>query len=224
MSTFLIGNLLFVTLLVLTGVSIYLAYSGYIPGRTHLGWAYFGFVLTVYFAFAYLCFRSIHDPFALFGSVLLMSLLLATQGPFVLELISQSIMPDPSKGLKLIKVYTEAERKAAQDDLPGAIAEYEKVIAEDPDDMTARFRLAELCYENEEYRKAAMSYEAILTRASRLDVHQHCSALTRLSEIYATHLNDIKGARKHVKTIIEKYPGTKYAGYAMERLDKLEEA
>jgi tetratricopeptide (TPR) repeat protein len=221
LTALIIWHLFFLTLLTLSGVSIYLAFSGYLPGRTYIGWTFLGFYVTIFLAFAIFWLRPMQNPFMQFFAALLLGLLLATQGPLVVELISQAVMPDPSKGLKLIKVYTEAEKRVVQDDLPGAIEEYEKVIAEDPDDVTARFRLAELCYQNEEYRKAAMAYEALLAREKGLDVNRHCSALTRLSEIYAQHLGDTKSARKHVQTIIDKYPGTKYAGYAMDWLENL---
>jgi hypothetical protein len=95
--------------------------------------------------------------------------LLYIQGLFVLELVTYTFMPDPSKGLKPMNVYSLAEKKALQDDLTGAIAEYEKVIAEAPDDLTARLRLAELCCENEDYKKAVMACETLLAREQRLD-------------------------------------------------------
>jgi tetratricopeptide (TPR) repeat protein len=107
------------------------------------------------------------------------------------------------------------------EDLPGAITQYERIIAEDPGELSARFRLAELCSENEDYRKAAGVYENILEQANEIGVDQHCSVLTRLSEIYAHRLDDADSARRHIHTIIKKYPDTKYAGYARDRLDSI---
>ncbi len=220
-ASFLIWVLCVCVLLVLDGFSIYLAFSGYLPGRTNVGWIFLGVYLAMYLAFAIGTYKVLAMSVTTILYVIVLVFLLVLQGPLVAELVSQSVIPDASRGLKLIKVYTEAERRVAQDDLAGAIVEYEKVIAQDPDDVTARFRLAELCYQNEEYRKAAMAYETLLAREKELDMNRHCSALTRLSEIYAQHLGDIEKARKHVQTIIDKYPGTKYAGYAMDRLDSL---
>jgi len=214
-------TILLCILLALGGVSIYLAYSGYIPGHTDLGWAFLGVYLIVYLMFAIAWVSTITGPFSSMFAVVGLALLLALEAPLVVELVSQSVMPDPSKGLKLIEVHTEAERKVAEDDLPGAIAEYEKVIAENPVDVVARFRLAELCYEDHKYHKAVTAYEALLSYTQKLDISQHCSALTRLSEIYAQRLGDVESARRHIQTIIETYPDSKYASYARARLDNL---
>ncbi|UCD59000.1 MAG: hypothetical protein JSV16_07830 [Candidatus Hydrogenedentota bacterium] len=208
-------------LIILAVFSIFLAYSGYLPGRTYIGWTVLGLYGAVFLWFAGVWLSKLQSPFSLFFAAICLALLLALQGPLVLGLMSQTVMPDPSKGLKLIKVYTEAEGKVAQDDLAGAITEYEKVIVENPDDVAARFRLAELCCENREYRKGAMVYEALLAHADKLDISQHCSALTRLSEIYVQHLGDVESARRHIQTIIRMYPGTKYAAYAIEHLGNL---
>ena len=153
--------------------------------------------------------------------VIFLVLLLALHGPLVAELMTLAVMPDASRGLKLLKIHTEAERKVVDDDLPGAIEEYERIIAEDPADTAARFRLAELCYQNEEHRRAARAYEDILQKVGNLGVDQYCSAVTRLSEIYAYHLGDATTARRHIQSIIQKFPNTKYASYARERLDSL---
>jgi len=214
-------TILLCILLALGALSIYLAYSGYIPGRTHIGWTVVGVYLLIYLLFAITWLSTVHDPFSSLFAVVGLALLLALEGPLVLEIVTQSILPDHSKGLKLIEVHSEAERKVAQDDLPGAITEYERVILENPVDITARFRLAELCYENQEYRRAANAYEALLAYAERLDISQHCSALTRVSEIYSQHLGNPESARRYIQVIIETYPDTKYADYAGDRLQNL---
>lgn len=215
---------LFFILLVLAGLSIFLAYSGYLEGRTYIGWAYLVVFLVIYFQFVSLWYKKMDTAFGMYVSALGLTLLLMTQGPLVVELISQALLPDPSKGLKLVKVYSEAEKKVAQDDLPGAILEYEKVIAKDPEDIVARFRLADLCHQNEDYRKAALAYESIIARKQQLSMSQHCSALTRLSELYSEHLHDVQKAGIFVQAIIDQYPGTKYADYAAERLKNLPDA
>ena len=214
-------TILLCILLVLGGLSIYLSFSDYVPGHTTIGWAILGTYLFFYLLFAIVWLATVHDPFSSLFAVVGLALLLAVEGPLVLELVSQSVLPDHSKGLKVIQVHTEAERKVTEDDLPGAIAEYEKVIAGNPADIVARFRLAELCCQNKEYRRAIAAYEDLLKSGESLDISQHCSALTRLSEICARQLGDMENARRHIQTIIETYPGTKYADYAVDRLGNL---
>ena len=199
-----------IVLFVLGVVSIHLTSSGYFPGRARVGWALFGIALAMFF------------PTATWGAgtgggagvgalfhIIFLSLLLMMQGPLLIELITLAVMPDPSQGLKLLKVHTEAEKKVIQDDLPGAILEYESIIAEDPGDIEARFRLAELRYQNEEYRKSAAVYEALLGHSQELDMDRHCSILTRLSEIYAHQLGDVETARAFGHRIVSEYPDTR---------------
>lgn len=211
-------------LLVLGAASIYLTYSGLLSGRTHIGWALLGVAAAVFLT-------SVvwhsgtgeigYGTIALVFYIVFLSIFFALQGPLLLELITMTILTDPSKGLKILKVHTVAERKVTEDDLPGAIAEYERIITDDPEDFEARFRLAELCSENEQYAKAAAVYEMLFEHAKDLSTGQHCSALTRLAEIYARHLGDVNAARRYIQTIIETYPDTKYAGYARDRLSTL---
>jgi lipopolysaccharide biosynthesis regulator YciM len=142
-------------------------------------------------------------------------------GALAAETIVETFMPDRSRGLRLMRFYTEAEKKVIEDDLPGAIEEYEKVIAEDPDDMRARLRMAELCGEAEQYNKAVATYEAILARSEKLSRSEHCSVLTLLSDIYSKHFHDGDRARKNIQAIIDRYPHTSYADFARERLARL---
>lgn len=201
--------------------SLWLTFSGRLEDNLSLGWIFLLAFFGVYFHFCLLCFKDANDVFSALLAVAVSALTLATQGPFVLELVSKSLIPNPSKGLKLIKVHSEAERMVAGDDLPGAIAEYERLTAEDPDDIAARFRLADLCYQNKDYPKTIEVYKALVAHKGKLDMHQHCSALMRLSEISAQQMSDIEGARRYLEEIIKEHPNTKLAGYAMNRLNNL---
>ena len=61
-------------------------------------------------------------------------------------------------------------------------------------------------------------YEALLEHGKKLGMSGHCTALTRLADIYSVHLGDQERGNTHIRTIVEKYPNTKYAEYARERL------
>ena len=214
-------------ILVLLGLgllSIQLTFSGYIGGRPSVGWTIAGTALAIFLACTAGLSRISSSSEAMFGAlfhIMLLGLLLALQAPLVIELVSQLVVPDPSRGLKLMKSYSEAETRVAAEDLTGAIKEYEKVLSKDSGDVTARLRLAELRCQNGEYRRAAADYEALLAHPKKLGISRHCSALTRLSEIYSQHLDDIENARKHIRTIMDTYPKTKYADYASEHLKTL---
>jgi tetratricopeptide (TPR) repeat protein len=205
-------------------LSIHLTRSDYIAARPYVGGALLGITGAVFCLYTIGLGRTQPSAGALFGSLfynVLLAVLLAMQIPLILELISQAILPNPGKNLRLLRSYSAAEKKILQGDLPGAIAEYEEALKEVRDDTDAHFRLAELYFDNGDYGKAAKTYETALASAKKLGKDQHCLALTRLSEIYKDHLHDTESARKHLQTIIEKYPETKYAGYATDRIENL---
>lgn len=211
-------------MLVSAAACLSLTSSEFIRNHTTTGWVLLGIYLVLCFTFMFRWLGSMSNETVLINILKILvvcTCLLYIQSLFVLELITCTFMPDPSKGLTLMNVYSLAEKKALQDDLAGAIAEYEKVIAEEPEDITARLRLAELCCENAEYKKAVMAYEALLARAKRLDANQYCTVHSRLSDIYAARLADREAARKHVRAIIEKYLDSKYAQLAEDRLATL---
>jgi len=201
-------------------LSLWFATSGYVPGRTNRGWILLLVFMIFYLEFAYLLVkRAGSNPFDRLFAMLGLLAIIVTQVPLLAELIAQSVVPDRSRGLKIIEVHSEAESKVARDDFPGAIAEYEKIVARNADDITARFRLAELCWQGNEYLKAASAYENVLEESEKIGIDRHCSVLTRLAEIHENKLNDSRKARSYIQAIVDQYPGSKYAGYAMERLD-----
>jgi tetratricopeptide (TPR) repeat protein len=216
MALIIIGSIL--ATIVIT--SLWFASSGYVEGRTYLGWILLLVFTSAYIEFCMLLFAWLKGIESVIGFVAA-SLILATQGPLLLELISREALPDHSRGLKLLKVHSEAERKMVADDLAGAIEEYEKAIAEDPDDIPARFRMADLCYQNKDYSKSVNTYQELVSLKDKLDSHQYCSALMRLSEIHSQNLNDIEGARRYLHMIVEEQADTKFAEDAAARLESL---
>lgn len=215
-----------IALAVLGIISIKLTSSGYISGRPDLGWALFGIAAAILFTTIALMSRGDTIDFGTIGTlfeIVFLCFLFGLQTPLALELLALTIVPVPGKGLKLLKVHSAAERKVIEDDIPGAIAEYERIVADDPKDFPAQYRLAELFCENKEYEKAAKAYRRFVSRGSELGVDQRCTALTRLSEIYAQNLGDKESARKCMQVILKEYPNTKYAGHAAARLENLQD-
>ncbi|MBI4831529.1 MAG: tetratricopeptide repeat protein [Candidatus Lindowbacteria bacterium] len=218
--TALITILFILALLAISAISLYLTHSGFITGRTTIGWVVVGIYAAVFLTFVFQWLPKVSmNPFL---NAAILVFLLMPQGPLVFDLLSQAITPHSSGGMRLVKAYSAAEGKLAQGDLKGAIVEYEKVLANDPKDTVARLRLAELCLQSGEYLKAAAAYETMVAQKRRLSMGSRCSALTMLSEIYAKRLGDIERARKCLQMIVKDYPETKYARYAAERLINLE--
>ena len=203
-------------------LSVQMATSDFVRGRETFGWIYVLGYLLLYFHFFVAWLGGSGKASA--GSVadlLLMCALIIPLGVLVTKLVVLQVMPDPSKGLKLLKPHTEAEKRVVQDDLPGAIEEYEKVLKDNPGDLDARLRMAEVCIEAKQYKKAAETYEAVLKKFPKLAIERHSVVLTQLSEIYGRHIGEIEKARESIQVIIDKYPDSNYAKFAKERLSNL---
>lgn len=206
----------------MSGGAYWLANSGILAKNEYIGWIYLGAYMMIYFPFVAAWYRAAGSVGVItILYVVLLAILILPVGFLGAELFTVTFFPDPSKGLKLLKVHSEAEKKVIDDDIPGAIEEYEKIIAGDPADIAARLRMADLCNEAKQYEKAAAAYEVLAKKPQGLGVDQHCSVLTRLSEIYARHLGEYEKARAAVQMIIDKYPDTEYARFAKDRLANL---
>ena len=208
-------------LLLLMGTSLWFAFSGNVEDHSQLGWLLLGAFAAAFLFFFISLFRIVVDPRVLYISVIGSVLILMTQGPLLFELLSRSFFSNSAGNLTLMKSYSIPERMVSEDDISGAIAEYEKLIREDPADIVARFRIADLYCRTTKYEKAVQAYETLVSLKGKLDVNQHCSALMRLSEISAQQLADIASARQYLERIIREYPESRMAGYAAERLKTL---
>jgi len=214
--------LIFLGLLIMSAGAYRLSISGILDSNEYIGWIYLGAYLVIYIPFVAAWYRATGEVQGWeILYIILLAVLIVPVGHLGAELVKLAILPDPSRGLKLLRVHSDAEKKVAQDDLPGAIEEYEKVLAKRPSDIAARLRMADLCNEAKQYEKAASAYEVLVKKPKGLGVDQHCSVLTRLSEIYARHLGEHEKARATVQMIIDKYPDSEYAGFAKERLANL---
>jgi len=210
-----------VALCALAVVSVNLANSGFLERRKYVGWALLGFALVIFFSSVIWQARTAESSLTLSIYIIGLSFLAAMQGPLVAELLTLTFWPDRSRGLKLLRSYSAAERKIIEGDLSGSIAEYESAIAEDPDDIEARLRLAETLFESKEFQKTVDAYEAVLNRAPKLSAERHCLILTRLARIHAEEFGDVDKARELLATIIEKHPDTEYSRYAKECISGL---
>lgn len=202
-------------------VSLQLAFSGNLEGRLLRSWLLLIAVCALTYELVARWMAMSPGPNATLTAGLLGALLFGSQAPLLLSLVTHTFTFNRSKGLNLLEVHSEPEKLALDDDLPGAVKEYARVVAENPGDIESMFRLAELLYENGEYRKSAGVYEDLLGYAQELRMARHCSVLTRLAELYAQQLGDVERARAFTQTIMKEYPGSRYARYAMDRLKNM---
>jgi tetratricopeptide (TPR) repeat protein len=98
-----------------------------------------------------------------------------------------------------------------------AIAEYEKILCEFPNDDFSRQQIAEIYAERlKDYLKAVEEYKKLL--GMKLDDNRTVSALNRLADLYGDHLKNRQGAVDALQEIILRYPGTPNADRAQIRL------
>jgi tetratricopeptide (TPR) repeat protein len=198
-----------------------LADSGFLHEHKYVGWLVLALEITVFLSTAAKRASAGGLGFVALAYILFMGYILAMQARLVADLLILTFAPDRSDGLKVIKSYSMAERKIIQDDLGGSIAEYKRAIAEDPDDVEARLRLAEVLFENADYRMSVETYDEVLQRQRTLSVERRCLILTRLASIHAGKFGDKGKARELLQSIIDTYPGTRFSEYAKERMADL---
>jgi tetratricopeptide (TPR) repeat protein len=209
-----------VPLIGLAILSLNLAFSGNLAGRSHIGWIVLlvSIVLTEVIIGAFMSAApDIPTRFLIgcFGVALF-----GCQAPLVITLIAQLSSPNRSKGLNLLEAHSKAERLVTEEDFPGAIGEYRRIVDAKPEDLSSLSRLADLLYDSGEIRKAAGIYGELLKHADELGMASHCSVLTKLAELYSG-LDDVEKARAYAEAIIRSYPGSKYAGYARDRINNM---
>jgi tetratricopeptide (TPR) repeat protein len=205
-------------LITLGVVFSYLANSGLLYEYRYLGWLVLLADLAIFFSTAV----KLSSAGGLGGAALFylffLGLLFASQRGPIVDLLILTFTPDRSDGLKLIKSYSKAERKIIEDDLGGSVAEYEHAVTEDPDDVEARLRLAEVLFKNADHEKSAEAYEEVLQRERKLSAERRSLILTRLANIHADKFGDKEKARELLQSIIDAYPETRFSEYAKERL------
>ena len=117
--------------------------------------------------------------------------------------------------------HTPALAAVARGDYRKAIAEYEKVLAQDPGDTVAIGEIAHLHSEklHDPQRGAEILQQALYRD---LPPHARTALAVRLAEICWKHLHDPAQARAALLRVVEEYPGTRHAMTAQHRLHELE--
>ena len=95
------------------------------------------------------------------------------------------------------KSYDIAEKLRTEGHYAEAVAEYEKAIEEDPDDVNARILLADTYCKMEQYEQAARALLELLDRD--LPAQQWCYVANRLADIFAQKMADPHKAREVLK-------------------------
>ncbi len=162
-----------------------------------------------------------HNPRTLLFVVLLIGAVVATlYSPFIASVFSsffERVLFPPGGGE--IKSYDIAEKFASQGLYSEAIAEYEKAIEEDPEDVNARLFLADVYCKMDQYEQAARTL--LETLEHDLPAEKWCHIANRLADILVQKTGAPDEAVRILTRIVEKYPRTKFARYAQERIERI---
>ena len=105
-------------------------------------------------------------------------------------------------------------------DIAGALASYERIIAESPAEAQPRLRAAEVCLKSKLNEKAESLFRSV-QRLPRVGAKDDVYASNRLVDLYRTWPgNETKGLRE-LRRLIDTYPDTTVAARAREGLASL---
>ncbi|MDQ3673765.1 MAG: tetratricopeptide repeat protein [Gemmatimonadota bacterium] len=102
-------------------------------------------------------------------------------------------------------------------DAVGAIASYERIIAESPEEAQPRLRAAEVCLQSKLNEKAELLFRGV-QRLPRVTLKDDVYASHRLVDLYRTWPGNETKALRELRRLIDTYPNTDVAARAREGL------
>jgi len=123
--------------------------------------------------------------------------------------------------VKLTKEYSIAKSLAAQEKFEEAIEEFRRGLEKEPDSLMLRLEIAEIyARDMKDCRRAISELEESLKM--RLGPTQGASVLNRVADIYELSLGEIEAALATLARIVERWPGSKVADRARERIESIQ--
>ncbi len=126
----------------------------------------------------------------------------------------------PSAAGSYERQYSHEDALVMRGDVQGALASYEKIIAEAPNDVQPRIRAAELCLKSKMRERAEGLYRAV-QRLPRLSAKDDIYASNRLVDLYLAWPGHEKKGLRELRRLIDTYPETEVAERARAGLVNL---
>ena len=126
----------------------------------------------------------------------------------------------PSAAGSYERQYSHEDALVMRGDVQGALACYEKIIAETPNDVQPRIRAAELCAKSKMRERAEGLYRAV-QRLPRLSAKDDIYASNRLVDLYLAWPGHEKKGLRELRRLIDTYPETEVAERARAGLVNL---
>ncbi len=139
-------------------------------------------------------------------------------GSFAGRKFAEFLYPEPRK---VSKTYSAANVFLIKEKYAEAIEEYQRVIEEDPEDITAQLKIAEIYdHKIKDFTRAIPEYEKLLTM-KEVEDNLWVSVKNRLVDIYSQQRGNREEALRQLEVIIERFPETKYSHQALQRISKI---
>jgi tetratricopeptide (TPR) repeat protein len=136
------------------------------------------------------------------------------------KLFVGTIMADEVKYDRPPPVYGPARTLAAQERWYEAIEAYRQILRQFPGDVTAQRAIAEITLEKlGDLEGGVAEYNRLL--GLELEDAARATILMRLAELYEQRFNQRESAVACLTDVIRRFPGTKFADSAQERLARL---
>lgn len=118
----------------------------------------------------------------------------------------------------------KAVAKLAQGDFEGAVAEYEKIAVEKPDDSFPVAEIAKIYSEKMNDPKRALAF--LQGRLEGKDWEQDAAAflMFRMVDIQTEKLKDLQAAHDLLEEVVANFPNTRHSANARHKLNEVEQA
>lgn len=119
---------------------------------------------------------------------------------------------------------TQASAKIAQGDYAGAVVEYERLLAINPEDTLAIWEIARLRAEKLAEPKLAVSFLETQITNRTWSQDKGAYLLFRLAELHQDTLNDFDGALAVLERVMAQFPNTCHSANAHHRVNEIHQA
>ena len=139
---------------------------------------------------------------------------------FAAKLFIGGIMGETGKFQRPPQMYGPARTLVAQGKYAEAIEEFRQILKEFPGDVEAQSDIAGIYFEKlKDYPRALEELNVLI--GLDLDAPTRATTLMRLADLYEEHFNTPRYAANCLGEIVEKYPDSRFAPAAAERLAQL---
>jgi len=118
---------------------------------------------------------------------------------------------------------TKAAAKIAQGDYQGAIAHYEKMLEDKPDDPFPVAEIAKVHAERLRNPQAALKALEEHLQSKDWPVDDAAFIMFRIADVHLTHRHDYDAARDMLEQVISNFPNTRHSANAHHRMSEIEQ-